>query len=281
MEQIELYEGLYYSIPDPPKKNSEILNYNLPKKDQKWRRVPLANDYEYWSKEKQEEFAMEENRKCRDGIFFFNNGKVTYITGDHYFYLQWFKIDGAYPDYRDRDRRWFYHWHLCELDENCFGQCYGKLRRDGYSFRFCSIILNHARKSFDSNYGIVSKTGKPDAQKMFKKLVGGFKKLPPFFKPQIATSDSPKSELVFSAPQKRATNKNRTFEEEVELDTTISWANTTENAYDGDKLKRLACDESGKWETANVVVWFNVAKTCVTQGSNIIGKIGFGSTVNE
>ena len=282
MEQVELYEGLIYTIPDQPKKVKDILNWSVTdKKDQKWRRIPLSDDFDHWSEDKQEEFAKEENRKCREGVFFINNGQVTYITGDHYFYLQWFRIDGMYPDYRDRDKRWFYHWELCYLDDQCFGQCYGKLRRDGYSFRMCSIMLNSARTAFESQYGIVSKTGKPDAQKMFKKLVNAFKDLPKFFKPQVASSEDPKTELVFGTPQKRVTNKNRNFEKELELSTTLSWANTTENAYDGDKLKILAADETGKWTDINVVVWYNIAKTCVTQGGKIVGKIGFGSTVNE
>ena len=34
-----------------------------------------------------EAFAFEEDRKCKEGIFFYNNGLLTYITGDHYFYL--------------------------------------------------------------------------------------------------------------------------------------------------------------------------------------------------
>ena len=30
-----------------------------------------------------------------------NNGTPTHITGNHYYYLQWCKIDIGYPDYRD------------------------------------------------------------------------------------------------------------------------------------------------------------------------------------
>ena len=44
------------------------------------------------------------------GAWFLNNGKPTYITGNHYYYLQWCKIDIGYPDYWDRDRRFFLIW---------------------------------------------------------------------------------------------------------------------------------------------------------------------------
>ena len=130
------------------------------------------------------------------------------FRSDHYFYLNWFQIDSGYPDYRDRDRRWFYHWQLCDEDEQCLGQMYGKLRRDGYSYRCDSILLNRARKTFNANYGIVSKTGE-DAKEMFNKLVHGFMELPSFFKPQVQSAEDVKKELVFKTPQQRVTFKNR------------------------------------------------------------------------
>ncbi|MES3018144.1 MAG: hypothetical protein V4721_10205 [Bacteroidota bacterium] len=279
MGQIELYEGLIYIIPDAPKRD-QILNYNKPRKDQKWVRTELPENYDYLSKEEQEAFAFEEDRKCREGIHLYVNGIITFITGDHYHYLNWFKIDSGYPEYRDRDRRWFYHWHLCDIDTDCIGQCYGKLRRDGYSYRVDSIILNRARVTFDSNYGIVSKSG-DDAKEMFAKLIHGFLAYPPFFKPQVRSAEDVQKELIFKTPQQRITQKTRVTKKEISLNTKINYKATSENAYDGMKLKILAADETGKWIDANVEKWYNIAKTCVTLGGRIIGKMLFGSTVNE
>ena len=36
-----------------------------------------------------------------NGFWFINNGKPTYITGTHYMYLQWTKIDIGLPDFRE------------------------------------------------------------------------------------------------------------------------------------------------------------------------------------
>jgi len=57
----------------------------------------------------EEEIAFIEREWDRrlHGYWFFNNGKVTYIDGWHYFYLNYWDIDIGHPDYRDRDRRWF------------------------------------------------------------------------------------------------------------------------------------------------------------------------------
>jgi hypothetical protein len=279
MNSVELYEGLLFELPKQPPKE-QILNYGLPKKEQKWKRIEMPKNWDDLSDEERQTFAFEEDRKCTEGIWLFINGVATYITGDHYHYLTWFKIDSGYPDYRDRDRRWYYHFYLCDTDPDCIGQCYGKLRRDGYSFRVDAIILNRARKNFDSHYGIVSKTG-DDAKEMFQKLVHGFLSYPEFFKPQVQSAEDVKKSLVFKTPQQRVTHKNRKVVKELSLNTTIDFKNTKENAYDGFKLKILGADETGKWEEANVEKWYNIAKTCVTLGRRIIGKICFGSTVNE
>jgi hypothetical protein len=278
---VELYKGLIYTIPERDIDIVDISNNRLVKNKQKWVRQELPEDFEDLPIDEQETYIIEENRRCIEGYWFFCNGKLTYITGDHYHYLTWFKIDSGYPDYRDADRRWFYHWDMCVKDEECIGQMYGKKRRDGYSYRICSIILNEARRTFNANYGILSKTGE-DAKEMFHKLVHGFLEYPQFFKPQVQSAEDVKKELAFKTPQKRVTFKNRKTKKEISLNTRIDWKNTKQNSYDGMKLAILAADEAGKFPTeVNLEKWFNIGKTCLILGSRIIGKMALGSTVNE
>ncbi len=277
--EFELYEGAVFTTPKLPPKE-QILNYKLPKKEQRWKPIGLPANWEDMNEVSQAAFAFEEDRKCEEGIWFYNNGVPTYITGDHYHYISWFHIDVGLPGYRDRDRRWFYHWHVCDNDKNCIGQCYGKLRRDGYSYRVDSIILNRARKTFSSYYGIISKTGL-DAQEMFLKLTHAFGKYPSFFKPQVRSAEDALKELSFRTPQQKITFKTRTVKKEVSLDTKIDWRNTKQNAYDSTKQKILAVDEAAKWIEVNFEKWFAIGKTCVTLGGKIIGKLLVGSTVNE
>jgi hypothetical protein len=279
-EVVALYKGQTYTLPKQPARK-DILNWDLPKKDQKWKRTELPEDWDELSDAKQLAFAEEEDRKCTEGIWLYINGVATYITGHHYFYLNWFMIDSGYPDYRDRDRRWYYHVELCLLDEECLGQAYGKLRRDGYSYRVDAIMLNIGRKTFNANFGIISKTGE-DAKEMFKKLVHGFIELPSFFKPQVQSAEDVKKELVLKTPQKRVSYKNRKTSKEISLNTTFDWRNTKENAYDGMKLRIVAVDESGKFPVdVSVEKWFSIGRTCLMLGGTIIGKMFFGSTVNE
>lgn len=227
-------------------------------------------------------FAIEEDRKCKEGIWFMNNGVPTYINGDHYHYLNWFKLDSGYPDYRDRDRRWFYHWELCDKDENCIGQIYGKQRRDGYSYRVMSIIYNRARKTFNAKYGVMSMS-KTDSEEMFKKGVDAFLEYPRFFKPQVQSAEDTKNKMIFKTPQQTITYKTRITKKEISLNTLIDCHPTKQNAMDGTKRQIIGADESAKFPPdVKLLKWFAIGKVCCTLGiNNIIGKILMGSTVND
>ena len=284
MTPIELYSGVNYTLPDQPSR-SKIIGHDLPKHQQKWSNVQIRfpDKWEDMSKDEldsipeYESMALEENRKSREGIWFFNNGIPTYITGDHYFYLTWFKLDCGCPQYRDRDRRFFYYWDICEKDSDVVGMCYGKHRRDGFTYRVLSAILNRARRSVNSNYGMVSKTG-TDSKDCFDKIVYSFNELPLFFQPQVQSTKEAKKSLIFKAPTQRITHKNKDVKKTKSLGNVIDYRNTGDNAYDGTKQKIILADETGKWREANAELWYNIGRTCVTVGG---GKIFFGSTVNE
>lgn len=279
MQEINLYAGLVFQIPDVPKR-SAIAGSDLPVKQQKWIRPTPPENYKFLSPDEQLVIALEEDRKCEQGFWFMCRGCPTFLTGDHYFYLTHFMIDEGYPQYRDVDRRWFYAWQLCDQDKNCLGMIYTKKRRDGFSYRAMAITLNRARKTFNSNYGMMSKTG-GDAKELFRKFIYGFKYMYSFMKPQVSSAEDVKNSLLLATPTQRVTRKNRVVEKEISLNTKIDWKNTAENSYDSEKVKLLTADECGKWEEAKFDIWFNKAKTTAVLGGKIIGKLLCGSTVNE
>ena len=226
------------------------------------------------------EFTYREN-----GFSFYNNGVPTYITGTHYMYLQWSKIDVGAADFRESNRLFFIFWEACKADNRCYGMCYLKNRRSGFSFMSSAELVNQATISSDARFGILSKTG-ADAKKMFTdKVVPISINYPFFFKPIQDGMDRPKTELAYRVPASKLTRKKLDTQEELEelegLDTTIDWKNTGDNSYDGEKLKLLVHDESGKWERPdNILNNWRVTKTCVRLGSRIVGKCMMGSTSN-
>ena len=215
-----------------------------------------------------------------------NNGKPTYVTGSHYMYLQWSKIDVGAPNFREANRLFFIFWEACKADNRCYGMCYLKNRRSGFSFMSSAETVNLATISSDSRYGILSKSG-ADAKKMFTdKVVPISVNYPIFFKPIQDGMDRPKSELAYRVPASKFTRRkitaNEKQEELVGLDTTIDWKNTGDNSYDGEKLNLLVHDESGKWERPdNILNNWRVTKTCLRLGARIVGKCMMGSTSNS
>ena len=230
-------------------------------------------------------YIDEEFTKRDEGAWFYNNKVPTYITGTHYMYLQWAKIDVGRPDYREANRIFFIFWEACKADSRSYGMCYLKNRRSGFSFMASGEAVNQATSTSDARFGILSKSG-ADAKKMFTdKVVPISVNYPFFFKPIQDGMDRPKTELAYRVPASKLTRKSITSKETREelegLDTTIDWKNTGDNSYDGEKLRLLVHDESGKWERPdNILNNWRVTKTTLRLGSKIIGKCMMGSTSN-
>jgi len=237
-------------------------------------------------KDKWVDYIEQEFDRRENGFFFMNNGVTTYITGSHYMYLQWTKIDVGLPDYREANRIYYIFWEACKADPRSFGMVYLKIRRSGFSFMGSNELSNTGTLAKDARLGILSKTGN-DAKTMFtNKVVPIISNYPFFFKPIQDGMDKPKTELAFRVPAAKITKKNmyennETTEDIKGLDTTIDWKNTADNSYDGEKLLLLVHDESGKWiKPDNILNNWRVTKTCLRLGSKIIGKCMMGSTPN-
>ena len=288
----DIYEiqNLKIALPKQPKdvysnKDKKWKRFDYPKELSKLKNIFDWRDYPEESKEKWYDYIDAEFERREAGFWFNNNGALTYITGTHYMYLQWSKIDVGAPNFREANRLFFIFWEACKADTRCYGMCYLKNRRSGFSFMSSAETVNLATISSDARYGILSKSG-ADAKKMFTdKVVPISINYPFFFKPIQDGMDRPKSELAYRVPASKFTRRkitaNESQEELVGLDTTIDWKNTGDNSYDGEKLNLLVHDESGKWEKPdNILNNWRVTKTCLRLGARIVGKCMMGSTSN-
>ena len=291
--QIIEIQNLRIALPavNEPFKRSEI------KSEQYWEKQPYPkelakikstfewDEYPIDFKEKWVDYVEEEFNKREEGYWYYNNGVPNYVTGTHYMYLQWSKIDIGSADYRESNKLFFYFWEACKADSRCYGMCYLKNRRSGFSFMCSAELVNQATMSSDARFGVLSKSG-ADAKKMFTdKVVPISVNYPFFFKPIQDGMDRPKTELAYRVPASKLTRRKLDSGEKIEdidgLDTTIDWKNTGDNSYDGEKLKLLGHDESGKWERPdNIKNNWKVTKTCLRLGRKIIGKCMMGSTSN-
>ena len=293
IENIINISGLNIALPKSPK---DIFKRSKKKEDQYWqpkilpKQLTRIKSIFQWHdtpssfKNEWVDYIENEFNLREEGFWFMNKGVPTYITGTHYMYLQWTKIDIGFPDFREANRIFYIFWEACKADKRSFGMDYLKIRRSGFSFMASCEGVNMGTITKDARIGILSKTGS-DAKKMFTdKIVPISNNYPFFFKPIQDGMDKPKSELAYRVPAAKITKKNMYLNEEQELeglDTTIDWKNTGDNSYDGEKLRLLLHDESGKWEKPdNILNNWRVTKTCLRLGSKIVGKCMMGSTSN-
>ena len=205
-------EGLKIALPKTPAKvykheSNKWVPFEVPKQIAKMKTIFDWRNYPEEQKEQWYEYIDKEFKRREEGFWFKNDGEDTYLTGAHYMYLQWTKIDIGKPNFREANRLFFIFWEACKADVRCYGMCYLKNRRSGFSFMSSAETVNQATISSDSRFGILSKSG-ADAKKMFTdKVVPISINYPFFFKPIQDGMDRPKSELAYRVPASKFTRK--------------------------------------------------------------------------
>jgi hypothetical protein len=267
-------------LPEPPAAK-HIANYSLPQKEQKFIRTELPKDFRRLDPEKRKEFIRKEWDKRLNGYWFYNNGMIEYITGMHYFYLNWWYINTGYPIYIDCDRDFFYFWKMCEDDPVCDGMVYITNRGEGKTVKSICILYEPISRKYNVQAGIQSKT-EGDGKKIFAKLIFSWKKLPYFFRPIDTGNSSPQKSISFSAPSTKTTKTQEKEDEDV-LNSFIDFESASVAAYDGQTLHRVLCDEIGKTVEVNVDERMNTLKECLRAGRSAYGrgKIIATTTVEE
>lgn len=244
-------------------------------------------DKDYYDPELEDFREQEWGRRLR-GVWFWNKGKLVYITGLHYLFLNWWGIDVGLPEFFDYQRKIFYLVDLSIEDEKAYGLLLVMLRRGGKTYIIGVFVYEFISRVKKARGGLVSKTDKDAKNEVFKKaIVSPYKTLPHFFKPTMDTGkgSNPESELRFGMPSKRGAGADKVYDDEEmqELDSFIDFAASGEHGYDGPKLRRYGCDEPGKpgnrfdpyrrWQVAKKCLWDN--------RKGIIGKALLATTVDE
>ncbi len=290
-------KGYVYNVITGEEEKRPIITNSSITAEQKWTRTTLPENYNYKRNEelsKQEEdkdffdvelenFRSQEWDRRLNGVWFMNNGKPEYITGMHYLFLNWWKIDVGHPNFRKIDQEYFYFLQACVNNPECLGMIELTKRRQGKTIRAGVFMFDLISRSKNKNGGIQSKTAGDAKNNVFQKsIVSPFKKLPDFFRPVYDQSKgvTPTSELRFY----RTTKRGRKSLEDLgkpELESQIDWKSSDKYAYDGTKLHRYLGDEVGK--TMEVDVWerHNIVRFCSELDGEYIGKLLYTTTVEE
>lgn len=294
-----------YRLPDPPPLET-IEGYGLPPHEQFWRHKPLPaklqkiNDMQKDEEgneltprlkmkilEKDPDYYREEIKYIEDewerrenGFWFFNNGVPTMITGHHYWQLQWWPIDGAPPDYRNYDRRWFWFWHMVYEDDNCFGFNNPKPRRVGATIKVCGIKADCTSSQPYFTAGLQSKDEKHAEEVHFMNTYEPFRTVPFFFQPVTDSGNNTWKEIRFFSP----TSKQNLDRNQTALNSFIDYKDSGVTSYDGTKRWLIHNDEPGKTVEIDINERVRVQIPCLTnieRGTSRKGKMINTSTTGE
>lgn len=270
------------TLPSPPRSYKDIANWDKSVRNQRWEIPPeilTQDEYEDLDADQQVEYLKLIYKWRTEGYWFYNHGNIEYLTGDHFFYLAFWRIDGIVPYWKDSDSTFFYIEKHCTEKEDCLGWMQVTNRRDGKTGKATSILYNRISLNYNANGGIQSKTN-PDAKGIFRKMVLSWQKLPAYLKPVDTGETYPTQALRFQEPSKRSSKTGKKEYKDV-LNSLIDYKPAVEEAYDGSKLKYYYDDEFGKTTEVNVLNRWHIVKECLVQGETVIGKSLHTTTAEE
>lgn len=285
-------------IPDPPPVQ-KIDNYALPKTERRFKKLELppvgfnrdektgdilSTYFKGLSEAEEIELLTKIHKLRTEGYWFFNGDNLEYITGDHWYYLNFCIIPvvvregnkrvrkNRTPYWTDSDRNFFLHWQQCVEMPFVFGMLFVSGRRSGKTYKSISMLLNRATTKEDAACGIQAQEEKM-AKSIFKRLKKIHGRLPPheYLYPQHDTMRHTSGLYFEQTVQRKA--RGLMVAREESLGSWIEPRATTETAFDSEGMDRIYKDEVSKMESLDINKSYYKDKETCADGPYAIGKI--------
>ncbi len=147
-----------------------------------------------------------EARRRRQGVWFKNGNDLEYLTGHHYFVLQWMKMLGlkendGFGYYRKYQRDHFYMIDHVWSSPNILGLYCSKPKKIGWTQIHAGYYLNKSLTTRGQTMGIMSKREIDAIDTNMRFFLHGFDNLPNILKPGVK-SRVDEAKIVFGDKQK-------------------------------------------------------------------------------
>jgi len=188
-----------------------------------------------------EGFLPREMRRRKEGVWFFNNGEPTYLTGNHYYALQWGAMLGcdnsvepgsSYGQYYQFQRDGiFYYFEICKTTPNGRGGLLMKPKKTGATQAASLVLANEASTVREKNIRMMSITESLAKESNFSFIKYALGKMPAILLP--SRSKQNEGEVVFGPPNSsRNPLKKRKKSDTEYLHTWLCTVPTTKTAFD-------------------------------------------------
>lgn len=179
-----------------------------------------------------EGLQIREQRRRKEGIWFFNNGEPTYITGNHYASLQWLAMKGCsnsvepgsnYGQYYQFQRDGiFYYFEICRTTPYGRGGILIKPKKTGATQAISLVCGNEGMTQREKNIRMMSITETLAKESNFGLISYAMNKMPNILMP--SRSKQNEGEVIFGPPNgsRNPLKKKRA----IELDYLYTWVCT-------------------------------------------------------
>lgn len=185
-------------------------------------------------------YQEREMRRRTEGLWFYNNGEPTYLTGNHYFCLQWGAFLGcsnsvepnsSYGQYYQFQRDYLYYFEICKSTPYGRGGTFIKPKKTGATQVFSLVALNEATTHKEKNIRIMSITESLAKESNFALIKYAMQKMPNILMP--SRSKLNEGECVFGpANSSRNPLKKRKETNLQPLNTWLTTVSTSKTAFD-------------------------------------------------
>lgn len=276
--KISLQDGLYsYELPPEPRDERLIMNYDLPKKDQVWKRPEIKNVKKMSARERVE-YIEKMDDKFWNGQWMLIDGELIWITGMHWDFLVMSKFEFGYPNYLEQQRFDFYFRDLVRKDKNCYGKAILKCRR-------CGITTEELEEAIytlieDENYKIALQSNEQPKciRTLLHPIIDSYISRPTWMRAKFYAPNGKKPRNALELVNNRIDVLNET--EDDFLKGTVLAYPTVASAIDGTKKQLIIMDEAFKWIGASPEETLGVNKKCVVE-YGIKGKVDVLSTMGD
>ena len=234
------------------------------------------------------EFIRQQWKSRILGQWYMVDGNPVYITGDHWMYINHWRLKGGIrPEYRDRDRRWYYGLTYAEHTTKTVVYEDGEYKHKDVGYRTAyGISVVKCRRAGDTSkaqcagynrvtlatnvIGAVQADGGDKSDKIFNdNFVEPITSMPLWFMPN-RDQFMPSTEVSFNYGDRDSLYSKYMFAESKDR-----------QKLDGLKLAFFAGDESGKIKGEDINLINEVTKQCLSSGINITGVNIYTTTVEE
>lgn len=297
-EYVKVGEHSYKLPPKPPKK--EIFFHNLPKAEQYWKRAELIKDFPSfffdWERGVEENAKItkyegkrlvsispedtERLKQLRDreiirmqtGVWFYNKGVPTYLTGGHYGVLMWAAMDDCMNEVEPgSEYGGFYYFQciyayfieICKVTPvACGGNCV-KPKKTGLTMFQELLILIDAITHRSANYRIMSTKEDVATKVNMKYVLYASRRLPEILKPEYRNN---LSAIYFEDTGKGSKGGGKNKSDVEHLETIIETVATVWNSFDSGKNRVAHVDEQSK-------IKLDKKNTLITLHNNVIATV--------